>query len=278
MRRRAILLGVHRGKEVAAGSRLTRSEHGADAARRDARTPIPHRPAFGHVHCCDAAGGRAVELVVQARDVPSVGADESPLITATARLRAAAGVPEAGAALSSATAAGVRRGNSFGGVAASSLQRPDRQGDDRMHGPMSGWGARFALAVCRCCWPPATTVRTRTAPPPPTRSSTRQSTSARATSIPRRRTATRDALHLPAYEPLYGVPLPQAPVRGWSPEDGRAVVKPRYVDKAGQPLARRRAAPSRSPRASTTSPQEGILYAPHPAFAKNDRASTSTTT
>jgi len=73
-----------------------------------------------------------------------------------------------------------------------------------------------------------------------------------------------------AYEPMYAYHYLKRPYE-LIPKTAEAVAKPHYVDKAGQPL------PDDAPPEQIAESiydvhlKKGILYAPHPAFAKNDK-------
>ncbi len=70
------------------------------------------------------------------------------------------------------------------------------------------------------------------------------------------------------YEPLYGYHYLKRPYE-LAPRRRRGDRQPRYYDKDGRELPDDAPGP-RSPRASTTSSSDpGILYPPHPAFAKD---------
>lgn len=81
----------------------------------------------------------------------------------------------------------------------------------------------------------------------------------------------RDALHVfTAYEPLYAYHYLKRPYV-LIPKAAEEVAKPHYLDKAGQPLPDDAAPEQIAESVYDVKLKKGILYAPHPAFAKNDK-------
>jgi len=70
------------------------------------------------------------------------------------------------------------------------------------------------------------------------------------------------------YEPLYGYHYLKRPYE-LIPKSAEAVVAPKYLDKAGQPLSDDAPAESIAESVYDIPIKKGVMYAPHPAFAKD---------
>jgi len=139
-----------------------------------------------------------------------------------------------------------------------------------MHGPMRGWGVRVAaalslvLAACNNSPYPDGAAATNTLFNSFDERSPRYLDPTASYSNPE------TPYTYSAYEPMYGYHYLKRPYQ-LIPKTAEAVAKPRYVDKAGQPL------PDDAPPEQIAESiyevhlKKGILYAPHPAFAKNDK-------
>lgn len=72
------------------------------------------------------------------------------------------------------------------------------------------------------------------------------------------------------YEPPYGYHYLKRPYE-LVPKSAAAVAKPRYLDKAGQPLPEDAPAEQIAESVYDVPIRPGVMFAPHPAFAKNDQ-------
>ena len=139
-----------------------------------------------------------------------------------------------------------------------------------MHGPMRGWRVRIALALSLLL------AACNNSPYPDGAAATNTIFNSFDERSPRYLdpTASYSNPETPytysAYEPMYAYHYLKRPYE-LIPKTAEAVAKPHYVDKAGQPL------PDDAPPEQIAESiydvhlKKGILYAPHPAFAKNDK-------
>ena len=72
------------------------------------------------------------------------------------------------------------------------------------------------------------------------------------------------------YEPPYGYHYLLRPYQ-LTPKSASAVVKPRYLDKAGQPLPDDAPAEAIAESVYDVPVRQGVMYQPHPAFAKDEQ-------
>ena len=139
-----------------------------------------------------------------------------------------------------------------------------------MHGPMKRWGARVAvllslvLAACNNSPYPDGAAATNTLFNSFDERSPRYLDPTASYSNPE------TPYTYSAYEPLYAYHYLKRPYE-LIPKTAEAVVHPRYVDKAGAPLPDDAPADQIAESIYDVRLKKGILYAPHPAFAKNDR-------
>ena len=75
---------------------------------------------------------------------------------------------------------------------------------------------------------------------------------------------------LSIYEPPYGYHYLKRPIE-LMPKSAQQVVKPRYIGKAGEPLGEDAPADAVAESIYEVTIKPGILYQPHPAFAKNEQ-------
>ncbi len=139
-----------------------------------------------------------------------------------------------------------------------------------MHGPMRGWGVRVALALSLLL------AACNNSPYPDGAAATNTIFNSFDERSPRYLdpTASYSNPETPytysAYEPMYAYHYLKRPYE-LIPKTAEAVAKPHYVDKAGQPLPDDAAPEQIAESIYDVHLKKGILYAPHPAFAKNDK-------
>ena len=139
-----------------------------------------------------------------------------------------------------------------------------------MHGPMKRWGARFAvvlslvLAACNNSPYPDGAAATNTIFNSFDERSPRYLDPTASYSNPE------TPYTYSAYEPLYAYHYLKRPYV-LIPKTAEEVVRPHYLDKAGQPLPDDASPEQIAESVYDIKLKKGILYAPHPAFAKSDK-------